>query len=248
MRKIVAWFSAGAASAVAAKIARSKYGSEVKVVRIHIDDEDLDNVRFSKDCENWLGCEIYTIKSDEYASAEEVWQKRRYMSGIAGAPCTTELKKSPRWAFEREWNPDYQVFGYTVEERDRLKRFKDQNPEIKILTPLIDSGLNKDDCFAIIQRAGLVLPAMYRMGYRNANCVGCVKAQAPSYWNRVRKTHPDVFERRANLSREIGARLVKINNDRIFLDELDPDIVTDDVEPSTDCSILCAITEMDIAQ
>jgi hypothetical protein len=28
------------------------------------------------------------LKSDEYENVWDVWQKKRYMSGIAGAPCT----------------------------------------------------------------------------------------------------------------------------------------------------------------
>ena len=38
----------------------------------------------------------------------------------------------------------------------------------------------------------------------------------------LRKHHPQVFEERAVLSRELGCRLVQVKGERIFLDELDP--------------------------
>lgn len=245
--RIVSWFSAGAASAVATKIMLSRrLNAEICVARIYIADEDADNDRFAADCERWFGVPIRTLRSTEFASAEEVWERRRYMSGIGGAPCTAEMKKAPRWAFEAEWKPDQQAYGFTAEEADRAERFAEQNPEVSLISPLIEEGLTKDDCYAIVQRAGLVLPVSYRQGDDNANCIGCVKAQSPRYWNRVRRHYPEVFARRAALSRKLGVRLVKLTSgtrERIFLDELAPDDHSDDGVKMGDCSIMCAISE-----
>jgi hypothetical protein len=245
MTRIVAWFSCGAASAIATKLTLAKLrpGDELTIARCYLPDED------AEDCAAWFGQPIVTLRSTEYASAEDVWIKRRYMSGIQGAACTVAMKKAVRQDFEREWMPDVQVFGYTVEERGRVQRFKQHNPEVRIATPLIDAMLGKDECYAIIQRAGLVLPISYLQGFDNANCRGCVNAQSPSYWNRTRRVHPEVFARRAALSRELGVRLVMLTTgtrERIFLDELPPDDNTDDGQPMGDCSILCALAEMDI--
>ena len=252
MERIVSWFSCGAASAVATKLLLAQRpDAEIAVARCYLPDEDADNDRFAEDCEAWFGRKIITMRSEEYASAEEVWERERYMSGVGGARCTVEMKKAPRHVFERYWQPDFQAFGYTVEERGRVKRFEAQNPEVRLLTPLITAGLNKDDCFAIVQRAGLVLPLRYRQGFDNANCKGCVNAEAPRYWNRERRLNPDVFERRAKLSRELGVRLVKLTSgtrDRIFLDELRPDDNSDNGAPMGDCSLLCALAEMEISQ
>lgn len=218
-------------------------------MRIEIADEDPDNSRFAADCQEWFGVPIHTIRSAEYESAEAVWIKRRYMSGPQGAPCTAEMKKAPRWLFEAEWRPDQQAYGYTAEEHGRARDFVANNPEIDLVLPLIEEGLTKGDCYAIVQRAGLLLPLSYRLGFDNANCIGCVKAQSPAYWNRVRRHYPDVFARRVALSREIGARLVKLttgDRDRIFLDELAPDDNGDDGTKMGDCSIMCAIAETKI--
>jgi hypothetical protein len=85
---------------------------------------------------------------------------------------------------------------------------------------LIAELLTKQDCFKIVEKAGIKLPLIYSLGYPNANCIGCVKSQSPTYWNLVRKTFPDVFEERAIQSRRIGCKLVKLKGKRIYLDEL----------------------------
>lgn len=91
----------------------------------------------------------------------------------------------------------------------------------------------------MVEAAGIIIPMMYRLEFQNNNCIGCVKATSPVYWNRVRRFFPDVFEARAKLSREIGCRLVRVKGVRIFLDELDPLDGDRDIEPPIDCSLAC---------
>lgn len=99
----------------------------------------------------------------------------------------------------------------------------------------------KDDCFQIIHAAGIELPRIYKMGYPNANCIGCVKATSPTYWNHVRKMHPEVFADRASQSRHIGAKIVRYKGQRLFLDELPADAMGKSMKqlPSFDCGIFC---------
>lgn len=251
--RIVVWFSCGDASAVTVKLTLAHHGAthDIAIVRIVIPEEHADNDRFAADCERWFGQEIISIRSAEYESCQAVWEKRRYMAGVAGAPCTVEMKKAVRWIFERDWQPDTQAFGYTSEELDRAQTFREQNPDVRLVTPLIDEGLSKEDCHAMVKRAGIILPTMYRLGFNNNNCIGCAKAQSPAYWNRVRRHFPDVFAARARFSREIGARLVKLTSgdrDRIFLDELDPNAGAGEIEPKMDCSLLCYIAEQKITE
>jgi hypothetical protein len=61
---------------------------------------------------------------------------------------------------------------------------------------------------------------MYSLGYRNNNCIGCVKATSPAYWAKIKRDFPEVFAKRAAQSREIGCRLTRVKGKRIFLDEL----------------------------
>jgi len=138
-----------------------------------------------------------------------------------GAPCTIELKKVARQEWERHNHVDYHVLGFTYDERNRHERFV-LTERSNVLPVLIEEQITKQDCYHILMQQGIDLPRVYRMGYPNANCIGCVKATSPTYWNHVRKMHPDVFEQRARQSREIGAKLVRVKGKRLFLDELDP--------------------------
>lgn len=245
--RIVSWFSCGTASAVNTKLILAEYGKicDVRVARCIVPEEHSDNDRFAADCEQWFGVPILNLRSEEYASCEDVWTRTRYMSGIGGARCTVEMKKVPRLDFEAEWMPDWQGFGYTADEQDRIALFRRHNPEVMLRSLIAERGLSKSDCHAIVRRAGIELPWMYHLGFPNANCVGCVNAQSPRYWNRIKRHFPAVFDRRARLSRELGVRLVKGTTgerERIYLDELDPADDRDD-EPNTECSLLCYIAE-----
>jgi hypothetical protein len=249
--RIVSWFSCGTASAVNTKLVLARFGSshEITIGRCIVPEEHEDNDRFAADCERWFNWPILNLRSAEYESCEDVWTRERYMAGIGGARCTVEMKKAVRWQFERVWRPDLQAFGYTVHERDRADLFRQQNPEVALVALLIDEGLTKTDCHAIVDRAGIVLPMMYRLGFNNANCIGCVQAQAPPYWNRTRRHFPEVFAKRARLSRELGVRLVRLTTgtrERIFLDELDPNMGAGEIEPDMECSLLCYIAEQKI--
>ena len=226
-KKIVVWFSCGAASAVAAKLTIEKYAENntVCVVNHPVMEEDPDNRRFLLDVEKWIGQSIEIAASKKYPSnsANEVWEKERFMSSRFGAPCTRELKRMPGQDWERINKPDYLVLGFTADEKKRHDRFV-LTERGDVLPILIDAGIKKVDCFRIIRTVGIKLPNMYRLGYPNANCIGCVKVSSPTYWNHVRKVHPEVFAQRAKLGRELGCRLVEIHShERIFLDELPED-------------------------
>lgn len=220
--RVIAWFSCGAASAVAAKLAIEKYGEIVSVVYCDtMATEHPDNQRFFSDVQRWLGREIICIKSEKYATIDDVFETRRYLSGPKGAPCTVEMKKVPRFAFQEP--DDIHIFGYTAEERDRIDDFKENNPELYLDWILRDRGYNKKRCLREIERAGIALPVMYELGFDHNNCLACVKATSPHYWRLSRRHFPNVFARRAAQGREVGARLVRINGERKFLDELPPD-------------------------
>lgn len=191
-KKIIAvWFSCGAASAVAAKKTIEVYGKdhEIKIINNPVKEEHHDNTRFLKDVEMWLGQKIEFAINPNFpsCSAFDVWEKRKYMSGISGAPCTFELKKKARQIWEQNNKADFHVLGFTLDEINRHKRFVERERE-NVLPVLIDQKITKADCFKIIQEEGIKLPEIYSMGYPNANCIGCVKATSASYWSLVRNT------------------------------------------------------------
>lgn len=237
MNRIVSWFSCGAASAVATKKAIEKYGKDNFIVAsCVVANEHPDNERFLQDCEKWFGLPVLRLSSTKYKDCWEVWEKNRYLAGIKGAKCTTEMKKIVRQKFQKV--TDVQIFGFTSDEKHRADRFRMQNPEVDLVTPLIDLGISKNDCFIEIQKAGIELPAMYKLGYNNNNCIGCVKGGA-GYWNKIRRDFPEVFERMAKLERSIGTKLLKHKGKRIHLDELPLDAGRKQREPSMECGLWC---------
>lgn len=223
---IVVWFSCGAASAAAAKKTVELYGGRchIRVVNNPVLEEDEDNVRFRRDVEKWIGVPVELAGNSKYpsCSAKDVWADRRFMSGPKGAPCTGELKKEARYEWERSNSVDWHVLGFTADEENRHIRFT-TGERPNVIPVLISAGLTKEDCFRMLMAAGIALPRIYSLGHPNANCIGCVKATSPTYWNLVRNTHPEVFQDRARQSRELGAKLVRVNGERIYLDELSPE-------------------------
>lgn len=246
MSRTLAWFSSGAASAVMTKLALMDDPAVVPVQCGLGSSEDSDNARFSADCEQWFGKAITYVHSRPFSNIDEVFEARKYHSGIAGAPCTGEMKVAPRLDFQLP--SDTHLWGYTADSSDvtRFKRMLATYPEMKQRAPLIERGLTKDACHAILERAGIKRPRIYDLGFPNGNCIGCVKATSPDYWALVRKHFPEVFSRRAEQSRRFGSRLTRINDERIFIDEIPADWpVTKPTVPS--CDFLCHIAEQDMA-
>lgn len=247
--RIVVHFSCGAASAVASKLVLGDYGfsHEVVLVNALLKEEHKDNRRFLADCEQWLGQPIIVLEDKKYgASVREVFRRVRYLKGLRGSPCRRELKGNVLNAFSRPG--DTNVLGYTLEEEDRLDKYLAANPGVRVLNPLIDRGLTKADCLAMLKRAGLQLPVMYGMGYHNANCIGCVKGGA-GYWNKIRRDFPEDFEEMARIEESIGpgARLLRhrsgpLKGQRFYLRELHPDAGRHD-EINIECGAACEWAE-----
>jgi hypothetical protein len=250
MSRILCQFSCGAASAVATQLTLREYGGgprEVLIINAFIVEEDADNRRFLADCEKWFQHPVTVLRDEKYgASIDEVFRKRRFMKGPHGAPCSMELKRK---VLNEMLQPnDALVFGYTVEEMDRLDDFRDHYPERQVLAPLIERGLTKNDCLAIIERAGIELPFMYRAGFENANCPGCVKG-GEGYWNRVRDVFPLVFEQRMKRQEEIGPGAYFFRNrktgERFGLKDLRVGAGRHN-EPAPSCSFFCEQVEYEL--
>lgn len=240
-KTIVVWFSCGAASAVAAKKTIQKYGKNNKILIVNnpVVNEHKDNKRFLKDCEKWFGQKIINAINSKYPTCDivDVFDKRKYMSGVYGAPCTKELKKGARYEFELKNEIDFHVLGFTFDEIKRHKRFI-KYERANLLPILIDEKLTKGKCFDILIDANIKLPVIYKLGFPNANCIGCVKSQSPTYWNLVRQKFPKVFENRCLQSRKIGTKLVKLKGERIYLDELKTTDKGGKIK-SFECGIFC---------
>tara|TARA_R110000744_G_scaffold333541_1_gene438965 strand:- start:31 stop:765 length:735 start_codon:yes stop_codon:yes gene_type:complete len=239
--KIAVWFSCGAASAAALKLTVDKYGVDnVYAVNNPVIEEHYDNKRFAEDVANWVGIDIQYAINSKYplASVVDVFDRRKGMAFPHGAPCTVELKKRARQEWEKSNPVDWHVLGFTVDERNRHDRFV-MTERDNVLPILIDANMTKNDCADMIRAAGINLPEIYGRGFPNANCIGCVKATSPTYWNLVRQEFPEVFDQRAEQSRRLGAKLVRVKNERIFLDELDPKVKGRPLKTMPDCGLFC---------
>ena len=245
--RVVVWFSCGATSAVASKLAVMTYKKRpVHVVYCDTGSEHESNKVFLKDVEKWIDHPIEILKSSKYEDIWDVFEKTKFLVGPHGARCTTELKKKLRIEYEQA-DSDIQVFGYSWEEQARANKFRNNFPEVYLRNILIDRGLTKVDCLALIKKAGIELPLMYKQGYDHNNCIGCPKGFA-GYWNKIRVDYPETFNRMAKVERKLNISIIrqKIKGQkerkRIFLDELDPNAGNFKTEPPIQCGPICDST------
>lgn len=212
-------------------------------IYIDIDDQHPDSMRFIKDCERQIGKKIKILKNTEYNNVENCVKVfggfKMPSSGFA--PCTNWLKKRIRKEWEDQ-HKDYEltyVWGFDLKERDRADRVVEGNPQANHEFPLIDRCLYKEDVHGLFNmKFDFPRPLMYRLGYPNNNCIGCLKG-GMAYWNKIRKDFPDVFESRAKLEREVGHSILKDKNGPVYLDELDPDRGNFKTEIMPECGVMC---------
>ena len=239
--KTIVWFSCGAASAVAAKKTVESNPDAVVAYCDTLKYEHPDNQRFLSDVEKWIGKNISILSSKKYNDIFDVFDKTGWLIGPSGARCTMELKKRVRQ--ENSNLEDTHVFGFTSDEVDRINRFEVNNPELFLEWILLDLGITKNDCYRIVKDAGIELPEMYKKGYKNNNCIGCVKGQM-GYWNKIRRDFPESFRRMAEQERKMDVAIckkyVKGERIRVFLDELDPDAGRYEEEPDIECGPQCS--------
>ena len=249
--RIVCQFSCGAASAVATKLILSEFPpDQVVIVNAFVKEEHEDNRRFFADCEKWFSHPIITLRDEVYgASAAEVWKRKRFMKQKFFAPCSQELKRKLLATIAQPG--DVNVYGFTREEVDRFDRICDLWPLEQHRAPLIERNLGKDDCLAMIERAGIELPYMYRLGYDNANCIGCPKG-GQAYWQNIREDFPEQFVQIKLIQEDIGpgASFLRFRsgdrlNERMSLAELPEGRGNMKEEPSFSCSFFCALAEQE---
>jgi hypothetical protein len=177
-----------------------------------------------------------------------IWfEKERFIVSHQGAKCRSVLKMVPFYDF---WLPsDTLIFGYTADRADaeRATRLQENSAE-KMRFPLIERNLMRSDCLAIVERAGIEIPMMYRLGFKNNNCLGCPKG-GMGYWNAIRRNFPERFEQMAAIQRELGpgSGFHRRRGERITLDQLEPEDGRHDEEQDIECSIMCALAEAEIA-
>lgn len=254
MGRIVCQFSCGAASAVATKLAVAQYGDQCTVVNAFIANECEDNRRFLADCERWIGRPFTILRDTKYgADINQVFRQVGFIKGRHGAACTMRIKRGLLKTFEQPG--DTLVLGYTSEEQHRLDDWVEAWPDRPIIAPLIERGLTKSDCKAMVMRAGIELPLQYRRGYKNANCKTCVKG-GEKYFRAVRDDFPEEFEelcKSEDLVAELhgeNARLFRhrggpLKGQRFALRDLSHDGPRDRADAPPECGLMCEAAEQE---
>lgn len=233
---MLGWFSGGITSAVAIKKCLD-VGHNMQIYFFETGQHHPDNMRFLHNCEKWYGQKIHVMRNKKAGSVKQVLEKG-YINSPGGAYCTHQLKKKVRQDLEKLIDYDAQVFGfeYNPKQFKRAERFVEQYPDAKGVFPLIDLKLTKEDCFKIVTGAGIELPAMYKLGFNNSNCIGCVKG-GKGYWNKTRKLFPEIFEQTAKLERLAGHSCIN----GTFLDELNPEAGRHEDLSLGDCGVICEV-------
>lgn len=214
MSRTLAWVD-GVNSAVMTHFALQ---SDPDVIPVHCDlgsSVHPDSHRFVDDLEQWYGKPITRLHSEEYTDIDEVFEKRHYLSGMSGAPCTGAMKVVPRMNFQLP--SDTHLWGYAADKLDakRFDRMLIDHPLLHQRSPLIELGMMKADTHAYLEDHGIRRPWVYEIGMPNGNCPCCVKASAPNYWALMRLWFPVVFWRRDAQCRKFGAKIVILSRVKV---------------------------------
>jgi len=209
MKKVISWWSGGITSAVSCKIGIDLFGIDsCSIVMIDTKNEHPDTYRFKDDCSRWYGKEIETITAigDKYDSIQDVWLKHKSLNVATGAICSTNLKRKVRESYQKSVDYDYQIFGFEFDKKEfnRATSLTLNHPKAKAIYPLLMMGLNKEDCIKIVEDAGIEVPVMYKMGFRNNNCfgTGCVQGGI-GYWQKIKTDLPDKFKAMADMEHKL---------------------------------------------
>lgn len=232
---LIAWWSGGVTSAVATKIVLNA-GKQCEIYFFETGNHDPDTYRFMADCERWYGQKIHWLQNRKYKDIHDVFRKDKYLNGPTGARCTLVLKKEMRWYVERVRHYSGQVFGFenNPKEIKRAERFSFENSNRNPRYPLIENHIDKPQAIKILNDAGIKVPRMYKLGYHNNNCVGCVKG-GMGYWNKIRQSHPEVFGEMTKTEQALSRTCLKETS----LLELDPARGRHEAPLVDECGVFC---------
>jgi hypothetical protein len=161
-----------------------------------------------------------------------------------GAPgtrsCTADFKirvisKWLKAAGATKDNPATVGIGISTDEIQRAGRGKD-GPYERRTYPLIDLGLNRNQCHAIITAAGLPTPP-------KSACFFC-PFHRPHTWAEMARDEPDLFEKSAALEDTLNVRRDMLGKDRVYLTRFGRPL-RDAIGPAQDTFPMFSASEMD---
>lgn len=213
--------SSGASSAVAAERTIQRYGADnVDLVFADTTVEHADDYRFLTDLEKRWGKTIIRLKDGR--KPQDVWDDKQLIPTDQFAPCTYELKLKLIIEYVKSLRAQgfavIMCVGFSLKdtrENNGTKEAKAKYPDWMVKRypgRLLATAVNWSkeslayvefpclwtpidfDVLQTVKSWGIALPAMYAMGFSNANCEGKCPKAGVKHWRRVLTHLPDAFK------------------------------------------------------
>lgn len=241
-RKIVVSFSMGKSSAVMCKIAKDIYkDDDLLFVCANTSWELKESVDFAKRVDDFLSLNLILVESvtngrgiasthkvvswdnlDMNQTAFENMIKKYGIPNVSRPHCTRELKLNPIKSYLRSigWDDYFTAIGFRYDEMDRVP---DDYKEKKLLFPLINSRITKEDVyrhFSMGDNEGF-FPFTLNIKEHEGNCQACFKKSDIKLYT-LAKENPERFNfaiKMENKYSRLGSEFVrneKESNDRTF--------------------------------
>jgi hypothetical protein len=168
--------------------------------------------------------ELHRVKRD--GTVETLWQELmregsrslpipvRMANGAPGnRRCTStyKMKVVGRWLRAKGATADDPAtvcIGISTDEFQRASN-KKAEPYERPIYPLLELGLDRADCMAVIRNAGLPVPP-------KSSCFFC-PFHRPQTWAEMRRDEPDLFARSQQLEDTLNERRVMLGKDSVWL-------------------------------
>lgn len=194
--KHIVFYSGGIGSWATAKRVIAKHGKQDVILLFTdtlIEDEDL--YRFIDETVEEMGVEFHRIADGR--TPFEVYKDVRYLGNSRFAPCSHELKQKPaeKWV-KANFKPDecvlYLGIDWTEEHRTKAPR-RNYEP-YKVEFPMCEEPyVTKEEMFQELERLGIEIPRLYKMGFAHNNCGGFCCRAGQGHFANLLKQMPERF-------------------------------------------------------
>ena len=118
--------------------------------------------------------------------------------------CTKQMKIKPLEQWIDKTFGDRKVISYVAIRADEPSRqgYLSTKPNIEVVYPLRDDGIDKDGVMRILEEAGVGLPAYYEWRTRSG-CYFCF-FQRKAEWIGLSERHPDLFQKAVDYENKVG--------------------------------------------
>lgn len=191
-------FSGGLGSWMTAKMVAKRFGTDnLYLVFCDVKLEDPDLYRFLEEAAADIGGTF--IKLCDGRDTFDVFEERRMIGNSKTAPCSYELKVKPfyDWIDANFDIDDVTIYiGIDFTEAHRLDSARNAKPRYRIEAPLCEPPfMLKLDIIKELEKTGIQLPRLYRLGFSHNNCSGaCIKAGTGQFKMLYEKL-PDVYRK-----------------------------------------------------